>query len=138
MNSLTITITSDDQFLEAVRLEGSVTGNAVSATPEPLRGLCWTRRDADWHSSASQKLDLSYLSFDRRGSTWSTLSFQASHLEFPVSKFENSARKHPAGSRKFGKGRMLSSSKHGLKVGTVLLPSDSITFCAIVSRPKFC
>jgi hypothetical protein len=35
LNSLTIEITSTDDFLEAVRLEGSLTGQSTSAVPEP-------------------------------------------------------------------------------------------------------
>ena len=35
VNTLTITMTTDDQFLEAVRLEGSVTASPIAATPEP-------------------------------------------------------------------------------------------------------
>jgi hypothetical protein len=35
LNTLTITITSDDQFLEGVRLEGALTRSALSAVAEP-------------------------------------------------------------------------------------------------------
>lgn len=36
LNTLSITMTSDDHFLEAVRFEGSVTGTGLDATaPEP-------------------------------------------------------------------------------------------------------
>jgi hypothetical protein len=39
VNTLTITITSDDQFLEAVRLEGTLTGTLGSSVPEPASTL---------------------------------------------------------------------------------------------------
>jgi len=39
VNTLTITMTSDDNFLEAVRLEGTVTGITQTGVPEPSAAL---------------------------------------------------------------------------------------------------
>jgi hypothetical protein len=55
VNTLSITITSDDRFLEAVRLEGTVTTGAPTSVAEPASLVlgsislvvgagCWWRR----------------------------------------------------------------------------------------------